>query len=143
MKKPTNKSIGNSFENEVVEWFGKLGFWAHNFTQNASGQPTDIVIANKKFATIIDAKVCHSDRFVFDRMEDNQILAMTRWLDTVGTMPYFIIKFAKTEKVYMCEYVTLSIMENRLKKESMNESEIAEYFPTLGEWILENESYII
>ena len=72
----SNKSMGNSFERALCDLLSKHGFWAHCMTQNASGQPADIIAVKRFYHTLIDCKVVSGDRFPFSRAEDNQRNAM-------------------------------------------------------------------
>lgn len=126
----SNKKRGNEFEQELAMILSANDMWVHVFQQNSDGQPADIIACNKQHSFLIDAKVCLNS-FSTDRIEDNQELAMYIWLQRVGTMPYFAIKFEKTGNIYMVDYVWLSTS----KKKNLSEEDIAYMGKTLEEWV--------
>lgn len=73
----TNKKIGNTFETALCNLLFQNGFWAHNMTQNAAGQPADVIAVKEHYHTLIDCKALSQQRaFPFSRVEDNQRSAM-------------------------------------------------------------------
>ena len=74
-----NKKLGNSFEIEFCEILFNEGFWVHKMTQNASGQPADVIAARNGKTYLIDCKVFSQKRFSLSRMEENQDLSMELW----------------------------------------------------------------
>lgn len=92
-----NKQLGNAFEREFCEVASNHGYWVHKFQDNKNGQPCDIIISKNKSSTIIDCKVCVNNTFVLSRMEENQILAMNKWLMTGNSAPYFALKLFDIE----------------------------------------------
>ena len=87
-----NKKIGNDFESDLCDILSARGYWAHNFQQNASGQPADIIAARNRVTYLIDAKVCEIGEFRLSRMEENQRLAMALWAATGNGTGYFALK---------------------------------------------------
>lgn len=126
-----NKKEGNSFEAELCDILSKNGFFAHNFKQGIGGQPVDVLACNSKIQTIMDCKLCSNGYFDTNRMEDNQILSMTKWLDIVKTLPYWVIKFKDTGNIYMVDYCVLDTYH----KNRWYENEIATLSLTLDEWL--------
>ena len=87
-----NKKTGNDFEAELCRILSARGYWCHNFQQNASGQPADIIAAKNRVTYLIDAKVCEKGEFRLSRMEENQRLAMRLWNQTGNGAGYFALK---------------------------------------------------
>lgn len=75
----SNKSIGSKYEQKIADYLFEHDWWVHRLTQNASGQPADIIAVYKNRAYLIDAKYCENDKFPVSRVEENQHLAMTQW----------------------------------------------------------------
>ena len=48
----TNKTLGNSFEQELCEKLSEYGFWATNLAMTKAGQPADIVAVKKQGCTL-------------------------------------------------------------------------------------------
>ena len=105
MKKLTNKTIGNGFEQEFCNLLGKNGFWAHNAAQNKSGQPADVFAVRNNTPYLIDCKVCELNTFKLCRVEENQQLAMERWIECGNDKAYFALKFG--EEIYMLHYLLI------------------------------------
>lgn len=113
----SNKKIGNHFESELCEILSMYGFWAHQLSQNAAGQPADVLAVRNGQAYLIDCKVCSTDKgFALNRMEENQDLAMNLWhecgngqgwfavklpTDDIIMLPHFCIKAYKRTQAYM------------------------------------------
>ena len=100
----SNRSVGTGFEREFCGILAKHGFWAHNMAQKAEGQPADVVAAKDGTAFLIDCKVCEKDVFRLDRVEENQELAMSKWLGCGNMGAYFAIKLMSTGEVFMVRY---------------------------------------
>lgn len=52
----SNKKIGNGFEAEFCEKLFQNGYWVHNLSQNAAGQPADVVAVKTVFRTSLTAR---------------------------------------------------------------------------------------
>ena len=126
-----NKKLGNSFENELCEILSRNGFWVHCLTQNKAGQPADIIAVKNGKAYLIDAKVCSGDKFSFDRVEENQDLAMELWSECGNTFGYFAIKIEG--QIYMVTHY--SIKAHRNLKSYMSAEEIFKDGKPLERWI--------
>lgn len=74
-----NKKLGNTFESEFCQLLYLHGYWVHNFVQNQSGQPADVIAVKNGRPYLIDCKVCSGKGFALSRIEENQDLAMTHW----------------------------------------------------------------
>ena len=79
----SNKYVGNRYERAIGGILADNGFWVHNFQQNASGQPADLIAVNQLGSHLIDCKHCVGHRFVLDRVEENQKLSMDHWQNTI------------------------------------------------------------
>lgn len=101
-----NKILGTEFEQEFCELLNKNGFWVHFCTPNASGaQPCDVIAAKNGEAFLIDCKTSSKKIFSINRIEDNQMLAFSKWKkcgnfnacvavkykDNIYIVPYFIL----------------------------------------------------
>lgn len=100
----SNIKDGTRFEKEFCEVLADNGFWVHRIVQNSAGQqPADIIAVYHGIAYLIDCKVCANDRFRFSRIEDNQRMAMDKWVALKGTMPKFALKDSKG-RIWMLDY---------------------------------------
>lgn len=102
----SNKTLGNSFEQELCERLSEYGFWCHNLAMNKAGQPADILAARNKVAYLIDAKVCSSKGFALSRVEENQELAMTLWSERGNGQGWFALK-VPTNEIYMIPHICI------------------------------------
>lgn len=126
----SNRSAGNAFETEFCEILAENGFWAHNLAQRAEGQPADVIAAKKGVAFLIDCKVCEKDVFRLDRMEQNQVSAMSHWESCGNYGAYFAVKLQTTGEIFMLRFDLLKRMSQKsLKRKDMI------MFPTLSEWM--------
>lgn len=91
-QKTDNRSTGNRFEQELSHILADNGFWVHVMQQNKAGQPADIVALRGRFHTLIDCKVCDNGFFSFDRIEENQKMAMKMFFRKAGELCYFALK---------------------------------------------------
>lgn len=90
-----NKRLGTSFEIEVVEYLRKRGWWVHFITPDRRGaQPFDIVAAKNNKAMAVECKTLVESRnwFDIDRLEDNQVMALNKWLNCGNTEAYIVVK---------------------------------------------------
>lgn len=84
----SNRKMGHDFEKELCHTLYDNGFWVHNLTQNAAGQPFDLIAVRNGRAYAIDAKVCANDVFLLSRIEENQRYAMSLWMECGNTYPF-------------------------------------------------------
>lgn len=127
----SNKKLGNSFEAEFCDILAEHGFWVHLLSQNAAGQPADVLAVKDGDAYLIDCKVCSQGKFLFSRIEDNQELAMELWHDCGNGDGLFALKF--DEDVYIVSLVELRKCRNRY---SAMTKELAAYHGcSLTEWV--------
>ena len=127
----SNKTIGNTFEEELCNILYKHGFWVHNMVQNKAGQPADIICARNGKAYLIDAKVCSNGVFKLDRVEENQELSMSLWLERGNGQGWFAMKI--DDSVYMIPHFTISTLGKH--RSSIYIDEIIEYGKPLEKWV--------
>ena len=127
-----NKTLGNSFEQELCEKLSEHGFWTHNLAMNKAGQPADIIAVRNKIAYLIDAKVCSNRGFALSRVEENQDLAMGLWNDRGNGQGWFALKIPAGE-IYMIPH--FCIQAHRNIKSLLTFSEIHELGKPLGKWV--------
>lgn len=99
----TNRKDGLKFEAQLCQKLAECGWWAHDLTQNAAGQPADVMAVRCNTAVLIDCKVCSNDKFQLSRVEPNQVSAMKTWQDRGNEYCFFAVKFPSGE-IYMCHY---------------------------------------
>ena len=129
----SNRSVGTGFESEFCETLSKHGFWAHNLANRAEGQPADVIAAKDGIAFLIDCKTCEKDVFRLDRVEENQELAMSKWLGCGNMGAYFAIKLMSTGEVFMVRYEDIKrLMLARVK--SLKRRDLIAY-TTLEMWL--------
>lgn len=127
----TNKKLGNTFETEFCEILGKHGYWVHNMTQNAAGQPADVIAVRDRIAFLIDCKVCSKNRFSLSRVEENQHFAMEFWAMCGNGEGWFALKVE--DEIFMIPHY--SIVELSYRQSSLNLTEIKEYGVKLERWL--------
>lgn len=127
----SNKKIGNDFEREFCEILSENRFWVHNFAQNQSGQPADIIAVRDGGSFLIDCKVCITGRFQLNRIEENQQLAMQHWLDMGNDEAWFALKV--NDEILMIHYRRLLYAKER--KSILNIDEIYERGVLLEDWV--------
>lgn len=127
-----NKTVGNQFEREFCEILSDAGFWVHNFTQNSSGQPADVIAVREGNAFLIDCKVCTHNSFSLARIEENQSYSMEKWNECMNGIGLFALRVREGE-VYMLCYPLLRDLSYRQSKLSYDE--IVEHGTPLKEWL--------
>ena len=97
----SNYKDASDFEELIVEILGQHGFWASKFPPDKDGtQPCDIIAVNHNGKHLIDAKLCSSPRFKFERMEDNQLSSIDLFMNRSGGYGWFAIGYPD-DKIYM------------------------------------------
>ena len=96
-EKTDNRSVGGRFEQDLSHILAENGFWVHVMQQNKAGQPADIIAARGRFHTLIDCKVCENGFFAFERIEENQRMAMKRFFNRAGELSYFALRLPDGE----------------------------------------------
>lgn len=125
----SNKKIGNGFEAEFCEKLFQNGYWVHNLSQNAAGQPADVVAVKNGVPYLIDCKVCSGKVFSVSRIEDNQRMSMKLWDDCGNGAGWFAVKFGKN--VYMVAIWQFDLTD----KANLSEAWFTEYAESLEEWL--------
>lgn len=125
-----NKTIGNSFEQELCEMLFGYGFWVHALNANKAGQPADIIAARNTKAYLIDAKVCSDNTFPLSRVEENQDLAMELWKDCGNGLGWFALK--TDSGIYMLSHYCIKAYSER--QSSLSAKEIVELGLPLERW---------
>lgn len=128
----SNKTLGNSFEQELCERLSEYGFWATNLAMTKAGQPADVIAVKNKVAYLIDAKVCSNKGFALSRVEENQELAMTLWEECGNGQGWFAIKIP-TGEIYMMPHICIKAYKQ--VKSSISFSEIHEIAKPLEKWV--------
>ena len=130
-----NRRIGNKFEKEFAKILYDHGFWVHRITQNASGQPADIIVTKGYSTSLIDCKVCTNDYLDLSRIEENQVLAMTLFNSRTKkpNRSWFAIKL-KSGAIYMFTW-TMIQMTLEAGKTRLPAEDIRNYGMTLSEWL--------
>lgn len=129
----TNRKTGLRFESELCEKLSGCGWWAHDLTQNAAGQPADVMAVRCNTAVLIDCKVCSSDKFQLSRVEPNQVSAMELWQARGNDYCYFAIKYPSGQ-IYMCHYDDYLFL-TREKASSIPEWYAKQVYRTFDNWI--------
>ena len=128
----SNKTLGNSFEQELCERLSEYGFWATNLAMTKAGQPADVIAVRNKIAHLIDAKVCSNKGFALSRVEENQDLAMTLWEECGNDQGWFAIKIP-TGEIYMLPHICIKAYKR--VQSSLSFSEIHELGKPLDKWV--------
>jgi Holliday junction resolvase len=113
----SNKSEGTRFEKVFADILSDRGYWAHCLRDNHNGQPFDVIACYNNQPYAFDCKECSGDRFVLSRMEENQILAMRKFIKTGNKNAYFAILM--NGNIYVVHYLVL--MERYGKEASIPE----------------------
>ena len=127
----TNRKIGNSFETEFCELLFQYGFWCHNMTQNAAGQPADVIAVKNKTAYLIDCKVCSNNRFPLSRVEENQHFTMETWKACGNGEGWFALKVE--DEIIMIPHFSMVALS--YEKSTLNLTDIREYGTPLERWL--------
>ena len=127
----TNKKIGNDFEATFCEKLFENGFWVHNMAQNASGQPADVIAVRNGRASLIDCKVCSNGSFPLSRIEENQHLSMSLWLESGNTGAWFAFKIE--EEIFLIAYPVLKELGKR--QSSLSEEDIRGCGLPIERWV--------
>ena len=119
----SNKKSGTDFEREFCQLTKDYGFWSHMLNANMDGQPADVIICKNNTPVLVDCKDCKSSYFRLDRIEENQELAMERWIKKGNDAAFFAVRM--DENVWMIPFTFLkkikdagfsNISEKQIKK---------------------------
>ena len=131
----SNKKLGNDFETEFCELLAEHGFWVHNLAQNAAGQPADVIAVKEGEPYLIDCKVCSQGKFTFNRIEENQELAMELWRDCGNGYGLFALKFGN--QVFMVDRESLRNCSHQYPAMTVEQADI--YGEPLEKWLWSKE----
>lgn len=137
MTKTDNRTTGNHFEQELSHILAEKGFWVHVMQQNKAGQPADIIAVKGKFHTLIDCKVCDKGFFSFDRIEENQSMAMRMFTRKSNELCYFALKLPD-ESIRMVSLSRLETLKHRGNKR-ISEKEMSVQTWLLDDWLVSSE----
>lgn len=138
MEKNDNRTNGGRFEQELSHILAGNGFWVHVLQQNKSGQPADIIAVKGKFHTLIDCKVISDNKgFPFERIEENQRMAMKRFTNRGNELCYFALKLPD-ESIRMVSLSRLETLQNRGNKR-ITEKEMPLQTWLLDDWLASSE----
>ena len=139
MQKTDNRSVGNRFEQELSHELADRGFWVHVMQQNKAGQPADIIAVKGKYHTLIDCKVCDNGFFAFERIEDNQRLAMKTFFRKCGELCYFALKLPDNS-IWLISLERCDTLKNRGKKR-LTEEDIRTGTWSLQAWLDSSDTW--
>ena len=131
--KTDNRTTGGRFEQELSHLLAEHGFWVHVMQQNKAGQPADIIAVKGKFHTLIDCKVCEKGFFSFDRIEENQRMAMKTFFNKGGELCYFALKLPD-DTIRMVSLSRCDTLKGR-GKNRINDKDMATETWTLENWL--------
>lgn len=102
----SNKKLGTEFENQMCEFYALMGYWVHFIVPDARGaQPFDIIAVRDNKPIVFDCKTSATHRFSINRLEENQIMAFSKWIKCGNSIPYVAVLY--DDKVYMISYIVL------------------------------------
>lgn len=128
----SNKKLGNRLENDIADLLAEKGFWVHLMQQNSDGQPADIIAVRNTNAYLIDAKACATGKgFVLSRMEENQLLSMTRWAECGNGTGWFAL--GTETGIYMLSFDTAITLSNKFS--AMSPEMIQQMCLPIREWV--------
>ena len=130
---PTNKKLGNDFENELAWYLFDKGFWVHRLAQNVAGQPADILAGKGSRFFLIDCKVCTGKTFPLSRVEENQYNAMTLWEERTREFGWFAFKLPEGE-IHMISFPTIKFYIREDVK-ALTLAEIQKEGTPLSDWL--------
>ena len=119
----SNKCNGNNFEKSFARVLGsRPGSWVHIITDNANGQPFDIIAVTKTVACAYDCKLCKGDVFALSRVEVNQRLAFEKF-SRAGGLSFLAICFgSEPDTVYCINFDdTTNMQKQRITLEEAKE----------------------
>lgn len=114
-----NKKTGTAFEMEFSQELFARGFWAHMFVPNKNGQPFDVIAVNDHGALAVDCKDCMSGVFDYQRVEENQHMAMQMWKKRTRRDAAFAIRFDDNE-IWMVRYSDLRSWRKSLSRDNIH-----------------------
>ena len=139
MEGNTNRKDGLRFESELCQKLAEAGWWAHDMTQNAAGQPADVIAVRANHAVLIDCKICSRDSFDMKRIEPNQESAMTLWEEMGNEYAFYALKLSNG-LIYMMDWKEVKFLKQQNVK-NIPLWYMAKQFATFEQWldIMEDE----
>ena len=138
MTKTDNRTNGGRFEQELSHTLAEHGFWVHVMQQNKAGQPADLIAVNGNYHTLIDCKVISDNKgFPFDRVEENQKLAMRMFQRKCGELCYFALKLPD-ESIWFISLERIETLKARGRKR-LTDNDIRNYTWSLEKWLERHE----
>ena len=129
----TNRKTGNDFEEYLADVLATNGYWVHNFNLGRRGQPVDLIAIKNGKPTLIEAKHCKSNVFRTSRVEDNQILAINRFLKcNPNSQAWFAINM--NDETYFVNAEDILFLTER--KTNLNYEELSKWGVKLDKWTL-------
>ena len=129
--KMNNRTMGNTFEDELCNILSECGFWVHNMASKKSGQPADVIAVKNHKAYLIDAKVCTNNEFPLSRIEENQDLAMDLWNECGNGIGWFALK--TDFGVFMLSHYVMKAWRN--SHSSLSPSDIYDMGIPIDKWV--------
>lgn len=132
-QKTDNRSVGGRFEQEFAEFLDQHGFWCHVMQQNKAGQPADIIAVKGDYHCLIDCKEVSTNKgFVLSRVEENQRLAMQKFLNRGNHGGWFAVKYPVIGVMMISMDSILTAEANGMKAIS---EVVATQFMSAEEWV--------
>ena len=128
----SNKKSGSDFETDFCILASSAGFWAHCIKDNKNGQPADVIVSKNNTTALVDCKDCENDIFPLSRIEENQELAMTKWLSCGNLYADFALKTSDGIRIIGIEEL-LELRDQGIKK--LNLAQIIENSISFSEWV--------
>lgn len=140
MQKTDNRTTGGRFEQDLSNILAEHGFWVHVMQQNKAGQPADIIAIKGHLHTLIDCKiVSNSGGFSFERVEENQRLAMRMFQKKAGELCWFAIRLPD-ESIWMIPLERIEILKGRGNRR-ITEQQIRGSTSAIDEWLKRAEKW--
>lgn len=128
----SNKSNGTAFERELAQMLSDNGFWVHCLKDNQNGQPFDVIASRNGNTFVFDCKDCQGDKFLLNRIEENQHNAMTLWSMTGNAQGLFAIKIRNV--IFLIPHRMLTIMKESGTKQ-VGYEELFKCGRTFTQWV--------
>lgn len=134
MQRTDNRTVGGRFEQDLAEALAGHGFWVHVMQQNKAGQPADIIAVKGRYHTLIDCKVVSdAGGFPFERVEENQKLAMRMFQRRCNELCYFAIQIPDGS-IWLISLERIEKLKGYGKKR-LTEKEMPEQAWSLEKWL--------
>ena len=129
----SNRSNGVGFERDLSGLLMERGFWVHQMTQNAGGQPADLIAVRGRYHALIDCKVVSAGRtFRFSRVEPNQYTAMAVFESRGHEPGWFAIRWPGGEITMLSSDILMDL--ERVGNASIHYDDRFSYGMSLDDW---------